>query len=78
MKSNNMSFPNCWVCNDTGFILLVRKINGIDYDMAIRCKCKVGQITSDRVKTISDDMAEKKAAENFSSFRERHPEVIFE
>ena len=68
MRSNNKPFPNCWVCNDSGIIVLVRKINGIDYDMAIRCKCKEGQVTSDSVRTISDDMAEEKAAENFNQF----------
>ena len=65
MNTYNKNTPKCWICNDNGFVLYIKKVNGLEYDFALRCKCKEGQRTSHKIGTIDDKTAEYMARENY-------------
>lgn len=50
---------------DQGLVFYNKISNGIDYEYAARCKCKLGQISSSRIMTVRDDLAEELALENY-------------
>ena len=68
MYSFDKGRPKCWICNDSGFVLYVKKVNGFEYDFALRCKCIKGQRTSSRIGTIDDVTAECMARENYTRY----------
>lgn len=63
---NNNTYK-CWICNGSGIVIKVKKLNGIDYDIAERCTCKEGQKMSSSIRTVSAEVAEQKAMENYKS-----------
>lgn len=74
MYRDNNGLPKCWICNDSGIVVDVKKIHEFEYEYATRCKCKEGQKSSDRIRTVGDVIAELKAKDNFLKFKEKFPE----
>lgn len=72
MYSYGKGIPKCWICNDSGFVLYIKKIKGLEYDFALRCKCKEGQRTSHKIGTIDDITAENMAKENYIRYGGRN------
>lgn len=68
--------PNCWICNDQGMIIYVKSYNNMEYEFSYRCKCKLGQDTSHRIKEVPDGMVEKLAERNFDMFKKFYPQLV--
>ena len=71
-------FPSCWTCNDQGIVFFNKKINGIEYEFGVRCKCKLGQQASARIATVEDSLAEHMAEENFTRFKKVYPNLVMD
>ncbi len=71
-------FPNCWTCNDHGIVFFNKKINGIEYEFGAKCKCKLGQQSSDKIGTIENGLAEYMAEENFTRFKKVYPDLVID
>lgn len=65
------SNPKCWICKDSGMVFYNKLIRGISYDFSYRCKCKTGQSSSQKIKTVPKEYGEKIALNNFNSFKEK-------
>lgn len=52
-------------------IIYSRNHNGLDYDMAARCKCIKGQQLGERIPTISEGLAIKLAESNYGKYKEK-------
>lgn len=48
----------------------------MEYEFSYRCKCKLGQDTSHRIKEVPDGMVEKLAQRNFNKFKEFYPQLV--
>lgn len=66
-KLGTIKKPRCWICKDEGMVFYERVIGGIPYDFAYRCRCKAGQASSDRIRTVPEGYAEELALRNFRS-----------
>lgn len=77
-KKEEVEFPACWICMDSGIAIYNKRIDGVDYEYASRCRCKKGQKVSDRVREVPDELAEALAETNFKRFKEVYPEKILE
>ncbi|NLY46682.1 MAG: hypothetical protein GX053_11970 [Tissierella sp.] len=78
MEGKYNKFPNCWICNDHGLIIYSKRYHGIEYDFACRCKCRLGQSSSEKIKVVPDKLVEKLAEENFNRFKGVYPELVVE
>lgn len=76
MESKYNKLPNCWICNDQGLIIYSKKYYGIEYDFAYRCKCRLGQSASERIKVVPDELVDKLAEENFDKFSSVYPKLV--
>lgn len=76
MKDTKVKIPKCWICNDEGMVFYYKKINGIKYEHASRCKCVKGLRYGKQIPIVDEQFAEAIAEGNFKKFSERHPEVI--
>lgn len=65
---NKKESPKCWICKDQGMVLYNKTHNGIQYEFASKCKCKLGQVSSSSIMTVIDDLAEKMAMKNYLDF----------
>lgn len=68
MKDKDKS-PKCWICKDEGMVFYKENYNGLDYEFAAKCKCKLGQISSSSIMTVIDELAEKMAMKNYVDFK---------
>ncbi|HHY13226.1 MAG TPA: hypothetical protein GX526_01080 [Thermoanaerobacterales bacterium] len=73
-KKKKANPPRCWVCLDMGLVIYDKKIDGIIYETAARCRCVQGQNMGNRIGTIPDVMMEDIAKVNFENFRKAFPE----
>ena len=71
-----MKMPKGWVCEDMGLVLYMKKENGINYEMAASCRCRLGVKYGDGVPRVSKEMAELVAEGNFKRWKEKHPEAV--
>lgn len=81
IKNKNISvekkkLPYCWICNDQGLVFYTKRYNGIDYDYAYRCKCRLGQSASQSIKPVPDELIDKLAEGNFDKLRCVYPELV--
>ena len=67
--------PKCWICMDQGLVIYDKKVNGMIYEMAARCRCVKGQEVGDKVGYIHSVLVEDIASINFENFKKAYPEV---
>ena len=76
MKDKEIKIPNCWICLDDGLVYYFKKEkNGIEYEMAARCKCKKGLEYGNAVPGVSDTLSEWVAETNFKKWKEKNPKL---
>lgn len=77
-KDKKAKGPKCWICMDQGLVYYDKKVNGIKYEVAARCRCIRGQNMSERIGDIPDVLIDDIARINFENFKEAHPKEVAE
>jgi hypothetical protein len=75
-KEKEKPIPKCWICMDEGLVYYDKKVNGIRYEVAAKCRCSKGQKIGERVGYIPNVIAEDIANMNFEYFNKKHPDEI--
>lgn len=65
-----MKAYNCWICKDSGLIIYNKTHNGVEYEMATKCKCMSGVKMGEMIPTISESLAIKLSEDNYKRFME--------
>lgn len=75
-KDTKIKTPKCWICKDSGLAIYYKKQNGISYEIAAKCRCKVGQVMSDSIPTVHEKIAEELADINLKDFAKKYPKAF--
>lgn len=76
IQTKKENFPNCWICNDQGMVFFNVKKDKMFYECVARCKCRLGQESSEKIPIVKDDFAQHLAEANFNRFQKIYPDLV--